>query len=100
MGKGFNDNDLVFFSHTGQPIPPDYVSRQIKKHIKKTELPVITFHDLRHTHATMLLEMGLNLKTVSDRLGHSTISITADIYAHTTEKQQQQATEALNKAFK
>lgn len=51
-------------------------------------MPITRFHDLRHGHATLLLEMGEDLKIISDRLGHSTISITADIYAHTREYQQ------------
>lgn len=52
------------------------------------------FHDLRHGHATMLLELGEDLKVISERLGHSTITLTADTYSHVREKMQR---EALNK---
>ncbi|MCL6633526.1 MAG: tyrosine-type recombinase/integrase [Alicyclobacillus herbarius] len=58
-------------------------------------LPLVTFHDLRHTHASWLLESGVDLKTVSQRLGPSSITVTADIYAHVTRRMQQSAVEKL-----
>ena len=60
------------------------------------KLPSVTFHDLRHTHATWLLESGVDLKTVSQRLGHTSITITADIYAHVTDSMQRKAVEKLD----
>lgn len=64
------------------------------------QLPNITFHDLRHTHATWLLESGVDLKTVSQRLGHTSITITADIYAHVTDAMQRKAVEQLEAMLK
>lgn len=52
-------------------------------------------HGLRHTHATMLLEAGVPLKVVSERLGHSSVSITADTYQHVLDHMQDKAAEAL-----
>lgn len=46
------------------------------------DLPHVSFYDLRHTHVTLLLEAGIPLETVADRVGHSSVRVTADIYAH------------------
>lgn len=53
-------------------------------------------HDMRHTHATWLLEAGVNIKVVSERLGHSSIRITLDTYAHVLQTMQQEAVDTLN----
>ncbi|WP_407639952.1 tyrosine-type recombinase/integrase [Alicyclobacillus vulcanalis] len=60
---------------------------------KELGLPPVSFHGLGHTHATWLLESGVDLKIVSERLGHSSITITADIYAHVTDALQREAIE-------
>ncbi|WP_369123467.1 tyrosine-type recombinase/integrase [Alicyclobacillus suci] len=57
----------------------------------------MTFHDLRHTHATWLLESEVDLKTVSQRLGHSSITVTTDVYSHVTKRLQHEAVEKLEK---
>ena len=59
----------------------------------KLKLPDISFHALRHTHATLLLKEGVPIKVVSERLGHAKASITLDIYAHATKDMQEQAAE-------
>jgi integrase len=56
----------------------------------------IRFHDLRHTHATLLLEAGVSLKEVQVRLGHSTIKTTGDIYAHVTDQMKQLTAQKFN----
>lgn len=53
---------------------------------KKAKVPAIPFHNLRHTHATILMRMGENPKVVSERLGHARVGITLDIYSHTRKK--------------
>ncbi|MMZ56363.1 site-specific tyrosine recombinase XerC [compost metagenome] len=53
-----------------------------QKQTKRAGLPVIRFHDLRHTHATILLRLGENPKLVSERLGHASVTITLDTYSH------------------
>jgi len=92
----FNPLKLVFCNEFGQPYYPQSISDQFKKATVKAGLPVIRFHDLRHGHATMLLELGVHLKVVSDRLGHSTINLTADTYSHVQEKVQREASNKLN----
>ena len=74
---------------------PHAFAKGVKAALQALGVPTVTFHDLRHTHATWMLESGVDLKTVSQRLGHSSITITADIYAHVTRKMQQVAVEKL-----
>lgn len=66
----------------GRPLDPHYVSQKFPKLLEKYNLPKIRFHDLRHTHATLLLKLGTSPKIISERLGHSTVSFTLDTYSH------------------
>ena len=79
--------------------PPSPVSFNNAIQIARKELglPRVSFHGLRHTHATWLLESGVDLKVVSERLGHSSITVTADIYAHVTDALQREAMEKLQR---
>ncbi len=82
----FNDNrDFICCSDNGKPIIPATIVSFCSKDLKKRGLE-FNFHMLRHTHATMLLEAGANLKDISARLGHSRVNITLDIYSHVTDK--------------
>ena len=72
----------------GTPVDPHYISEQFPKVLKEHSLPIIRFHDLRHTHATLLLSLGINPKVISERLGHSTVAFTLDTYSHVNIKMQ------------
>ena len=63
-------------------------------------MPAIRFHDLRHTHATQLLTAGVHPKVVQDRLGHSTITRTLDLYSHVAETIQADAAARLDAALR
>jgi integrase len=78
------DNDLVFRSPTGAPVNPDWFSRHFDRIVASTDVPRIRLHDLRHTNATISLKAGVHPKIVSERLGHSSIAITLDLYSHVT----------------
>jgi len=78
------------------PIEPGYAGKQIKILMDKAGLEVIRVHDLRHTHATLLLQAGVHPKVVQERLGHSDISITLNTYSHVTRSMQRQAADILN----
>ncbi len=78
QGEGDQDNELVMCTVFGTPINPANVRRSLKGLIKKAAVPKIRFHDLRHTHITLLLAKGVNVKIISERLGHSNIKITLD----------------------
>jgi integrase len=78
----WDEPDLVFRRENGEPLWPRTFSRAFEQHIREAGLPVIRLHDLRHTHATLALHAGVHPKVVSERLGHSTVAITLDIYSH------------------
>ncbi len=91
VGDAYDDDDLVFAKPDGSPLHPDYVSQRFGRLVKKFGLPMIRPHDTRHTAATLLLEAGVPVKVVSERLGHSTTAITADIYQHVAPHMQEEA---------
>lgn len=66
---------------------------------KELDIPKIRFHDLRHTHATLLIKQGIHIKVVSERLGHANVSITLDTYSHVLPNMQKEAAEKLNDLF-
>jgi integrase len=70
---------------------PEYVRRQFDRHLQRAGLPRIRFHDLRHTHATLALQAGVHPKIVSERLGHTTVAMTLDVYSHAIPALQQDA---------
>ncbi len=74
----------VFCYADGTPILPDGVTHAFKKIIKRLGMADIRFHDLRHTHASLMLKQGIHPKVVSERMGHSTVSMTLDTYSHVT----------------
>jgi integrase len=84
-------HDLVFPHEDGSPLDPDVVSESFKRSAIKAGLPVIRFHDIRHTHATILLLAGVHPKVVSERLGHSSVATTLDIYSHVVRGLQEDA---------
>ncbi|MFV0316163.1 MAG: tyrosine-type recombinase/integrase [Microthrixaceae bacterium] len=87
MGDGWGDsNDLVFTHADGTPVHPDRFTRAFKRHIKRLGLPELHgLHSLRHTWATLALEVGVHPKIVSERLGHSSVAVTLDTYSHVVE---------------
>ena len=102
LGNMFHWQDLVFTSPFGEPLSPtNFARRYFHPLLKKCHIPAgFTFHGLRHTHATLLLQMGVNPKVVQERLGHSSIKVTMDTYSHVLPDMQRPAVDALNKIFK
>lgn len=82
-GQSVDGSDKVFCTRTGNWIAKSNLTRKtFKPLLKKASLPLIRFHDLRHTHATSLLRAGKSIKAVSRRLGHSTVELTLRVYVH------------------
>ncbi|MDI6872498.1 MAG: tyrosine-type recombinase/integrase [Bacillota bacterium] len=82
-GPEWQEHGLVFTGDAGRPISPRNLVRQFKLLLKKAGLPnSVRFHDLRHTHATLLFRKGVHPKAVQERLGHSSITVTMDTYSH------------------
>jgi len=73
---------LVFTREDGRCLRPDAISHEFQRMIATAELPAIRLHDLRHTSASLALAAGVPMKVVSARLGHSSLTITADLYTH------------------
>jgi len=99
-GERWYDDVYILRHIDGSMYDPNTLTKDLHKAEKALDLPLVSFHDLRHTHATLLLEAGVALKTVSERLGHSSIKLTGDVYAHVTEAMQRGAVDALDIAFK
>jgi len=85
------ETGLVFTLENGAALDPESVSRYFRLAVKRSMLPPIRLHDLRHTHATLALQAGIHPKVVSERLGHATISITLDTYSHAIPAMQEEA---------
>ena len=89
----------VFPSPTGGPISPDSVLHMLHRVLKRAGLPRIRFHDLRHTFATLALQNGVDVKTVSGMRGHFSAEFTLDTYAHVTTASQRQAAKTMPFGF-
>jgi len=98
IGDAWEDLGLVFPNRNGGiMIPHNITKRSFKKHLEAAGLSrAIRFHDTRHTAATLLLSSGVNVKVVSEMLGHSSVSITLSIYAHVLPHMQQSAVNAMD----
>jgi integrase len=90
-GVAWVETGLVFTVENGGALDPESVSRYWRQAVKKSMLPQIRLHDLRHTHATLALQAGIHPKVVSERLGHATVSITLDTYSHAIPAMQEEA---------
>ena len=90
-GEAWSDCRLVFTREDGTPIHPHSLSQTFSRRVKRAKVPQIRFHDLRHTHATLLLSAGVHPKVVQERLGHASISITLDTYSHVAPGMQEAA---------
>jgi integrase len=90
---------LVFTSIAGTPLDQGNVRRRFYTLVRKAGLKNITIHGLRHTHATLLLLHGVDIKTVSMRLGHASIQITLDTYAHVLPQMEEKAAAAIGAAL-
>lgn len=82
MGSAWTDSGLVFTRETGEQLDPDQVSSRFETRVKRFDGPRLRFHDLRHTHCAHLIGAGVNVKTISRRLGHASVSFTLDRYGH------------------
>ncbi len=80
--KRWVETGLVFTSELGTPLDPQRATRSFARALKAAGLPHQRFHDLRHACGSLLLAQGLDLKVIQEVLGHSTITITANLYAH------------------
>lgn len=96
-GQSYPDNDLVVCTKSGKPMIPRNFRKEFYNLIEQLGLPKIRFHDLRHTHATILIQQNVNVKLISERLGHSDIETTLNTYFHVLPDMQKSVSDKLDK---
>lgn len=96
-GGNWQHTDLIVDRGDGGPIHPDSLSSAWRRFIRQHNLPAIRFHDLRHSHATLMLLEGIHPKIVSERLGHASVSFTLEVYTHLLPDMQSEAADAIDR---
>jgi integrase len=91
LGQGWEDSGHVFVREDGKPYHPERLTQMFERNARRAGLRSIRFHDLRHTMATLALQAGIPVKVVSEWLGHSSTTITSDLYQHVTPSMDEQA---------
>lgn len=91
LGVSATAGDRAFTNEIGDPLRPGSIGQAFRRLALSADVPLIRLHDLRHTHASHLLMAGVNVKVVSERLGHASESFTLDTYAHVMPGQQAEA---------
>lgn len=99
FGKEYIENDYLFKWENGKPFAPDYVSKKFSKLLKQNNLRHITFHQLRHSCASLLISLDFSLKDIQEWLGHSDIQTTANYYAHLDIKRKNNIANSLSNSF-
>lgn len=92
----FTNDRLVFSEPDGSPFRPDTITQAWHRMMKRLNINGVRFHDIRHSHASLMLKQGIHPKIVQERLGHSTIAVTLDTYSHVTPGLQRAAAERLD----
>jgi integrase len=98
-GNQWTDSGLVFTTEFGGPVDPRNALRTIEIAADKARVEHVGVHTLRHSAAVAWLENGVHIKAVADLLGHSSISVTCDVYGHTSDDAARAAVEALDEAL-
>lgn len=96
LGLRPDGDSFVVAQVDGSPLQPRSLTHEWMRLVQKTSLPRIRFHDLRHTHASQMLASGVHPKIASERLGHSTVGITLDLYSHVMPGMQADAAEQVD----
>ena len=99
IGSVYEDTGYVFTDQLGQPYDSGRPSKHFLNVVRSTELPILNLHCLRHLHASVLLANGTHVKVVSERLGHSSVAFTMDIYQHLMPGMQEQAAATIDRAL-
>lgn len=97
--RDYYDHDLIICTRDGRPMIPRNLRKEFYHLAEKLGLPKIRFHDLRHTHATMLIQQNVNVKLISERLGHTDIQTTLNTYSHVLPNMQREVADKLDEMF-
>lgn len=96
-GAYSNPRQFVFTDEIGKPFHYHTMYTHFKQIVKKIGMPEVRFHDLRHTYATLSIQNGSDIKTISESLGHSTVSFTMDRYGHVSNQMRRDNAERMEK---
>lgn len=99
-GMAPNPYQLIFATKSGQPHNHRNVTRALNRAIARAHVPVITFHELRHTHGSLLRTAGVDPRVIADRLGHEDVRFTMDTYVHATVEDQQSGAQAVGRLLR
>ena len=91
FGVTCKGDDLIFADLDGTPFKPTTIEKTFRKTLHDLDIQGVRFHDLRHTHASLMLKQNVNPKIIQERLGHSSIMITMDVYGHLMPSMQKEA---------
>ena len=94
-GSSYPSGGHLFVFEDGRCPHPDTITRRFNKLVDQAGVPLIRLHDVRHTYATLSLDAGVDLKIVSDRIGHANVSVTAQIYSHRSTGQDRSAAQKM-----
>src|SRR6185437_13676721 len=83
-GEDWTDTGRIFTNQRGGYLNGSWVTHAFQQQLERAGLPRMTFHQLRHANATLLLGAGASMRTVMEQLGHSQINVTMDLYTHVT----------------
>jgi integrase len=100
LGRRLTEDDFVAALADGSLMQPTFITHEWVDLISATNLPRVRFHDLRHAHATHMLSLGIHPKVASERLGHSRVGTTLDLYSHVLPGMQEDAAAKLDAALK
>jgi integrase len=100
LGVRLTDHSHVCAREDGQPLQPRSFTHAFRKFVRRRGLQRIRFHDLRHSHATQMLKDGIHPKIAQERLGHSSVSITLDLYSHVLPGMQAEAASRVDDALR
>ena len=98
-GERWQESGLVFPSEVGTPADERNVLRRFQKVCSDSGLPKLRVYDLRHTHASLLINEGVHPKRISERLGHSSIKLTMDTYGHLFEGSDRDSADKMERLF-
>ncbi len=100
-GEAWGDADLITCTPTGDPITPNHADTAYRGLRRMAGIPeTVRLHDLRHTHASFLIQSGENAKVIQERLGHKRVSTTLDIYGHLMDDMQDTAAGAMGRLMR
>lgn len=94
-----NNYNLIFFDKNGHPIAQDVLSKKFSRFLEEHNLKHIRFHDLRHSHVTLLINSKVPIKVISERVGHSNINTTLNIYSHVLKEMDKEASDKISESL-